>query len=613
MSVFKAFENVYHGRACVIMATGPSLKQYRDPEPDIVKIGVNSAIFAGHDLDFLFIQDPGHPSNPYSYVAKQANYDCYRCKVAKFYGVSLSPMLRDNTARAEAYGYEFTNAPLVEIDGYRIEDPEVKPFFSSNLDEVPPAAAGSIVFPALQFALYAGFSRIYIAGVDIMDPRRFNESEPNGNNYARFHLPRWAQFAQWVSQAYDVRIVSVNPVGLTGMFEDLEQKLEKPTYRMHFYCPPNTIIGGGMPHCAFTSKVERLAPRLAAQGHKIYVYAHARSKVESCELVPVMDDKTLARAYGQKYIHGGWRTQIPKCEIGDPCHRAYNSNMIREMQTRFEYRDFLLSWFGHAAAGVAKAYENAITVEPSVGYFRCFAPFRVYESYHIRSFVQGIENSRVKMYDTVIRPGFDPNEWDCRDQHDGYWLFLGRLDQFKGASTAIKACKRTGERLVVAGQGRIEDVWKGPLPPNVEFVGYADAEMRRHLYAGAKGFLAPSNFQEPAGWTVIEAQLSGVPVVCNDVGGMAESVLHGITGWRCQTMYDYTTAIRRIDEIDRRTCRRWAEQNFNINDVVKKYEEWFGKVNGVFWGNDYYGENESATDLQIQRMIYPKRRGVASP
>jgi glycosyltransferase involved in cell wall biosynthesis len=42
----------------------------------------------------------------------------------------------------------------------------------------------------------------------------------------------------------------------------------------------------------------------------------------------------------------------------------------------------------------------------------------------------------------------------------------------------------------------------------------------------------PSIEPEPFGRTVIEAQAMGRPVIVSDQGGTAETVDHGVTGWR---------------------------------------------------------------------------------
>ena len=217
MSVFSQYKNKHRGRDVVVLGSGASLKKYK-PIKDAIHIGVNSTIFAGVDLDYTFIQDPGNTGNPNSYVSRQAEYDCHRPRIAKFYGGTLSDMLKKNAPKANAFIYDFSSNALVLLDnGAKVENPDAKPYFSSNLDQIPPASAGSISFPALQFALWTGAKRVFLVGMDVTDPRRFNEVPgQNGNDYvAQYHLKRWQQFAQWAGEVYDeVRIISINPVSM---------------------------------------------------------------------------------------------------------------------------------------------------------------------------------------------------------------------------------------------------------------------------------------------------------------------------------------------------------------------------------------------------------------
>jgi N-acetyl-alpha-D-glucosaminyl L-malate synthase BshA len=50
------------------------------------------------------------------------------------------------------------------------------------------------------------------------------------------------------------------------------------------------------------------------------------------------------------------------------------------------------------------------------------------------------------------------------------------------------------------------------------------------LFAQADLFLLPSE-QESFGLAALESQASGVPVVASEVGGVAEVIVHGETGW----------------------------------------------------------------------------------
>jgi len=605
MSVFGPYKNRHRGEACVILGSGESLLRYKDPEPDIIRIGVNTVLFAGLDLHYHFIADPGQRTNPNSYISKHAKYDCFRPQIAKFYGTTLSSCLRGHAEAAGAIPYEFTSAPLVRIGNASIEDPDVKPYFSSNLDETPPAAAGSISFTALQFALWCGFSRIYLAGMDITSSRRYNEAPgQNPNNYVvQHHLTRWHQFKDWVGSAYDeVRIISLHPVGLKWMFEDY--KPPKQTYRLHMLCPPNTGVGMGYAHCAFTAKVERLAPALTACGHTVYVYSHTDSDVECTEMVGVMDDATLARAYGDKYVNGGWRTQIPVCNIGDKCHKAYTENTITELRKRYQPRDFILCFYGHGNQAVADDFPDAIVVEPSVGTFKTFANYAAYETSFIRSYIDGLNHRKARWMDVVIPSIIDPEDFTYKETKSDYVLFIGRIDQYKSPQTAIEACKRAGVKLKIAGQGSLSSVGVKVVPDHVEMVGYADKEMRRELISNAKAVIIPSNFSEPNCFVCAEAAVSGTPVVCSDHSGLVDNVVHGVTGWRCSTMYQFVWGLQHLDEIDPRDCAKWGE-NYHVDRAVLRYEEWFAMLHGVYYGNDFYGADTTTTTGRLQYRQYP--------
>ena len=599
-------KNQYKGRNAVLFCSGPSLKRWRAPEEGLLKVGVNSTVFADLDLDHLFIQDPGHESNKSSYMAKRAEYESFVPTKRLHIGTSLSPVLKEAAERIGSSSYEFTSAPIIDIGNARIEDPRIPARFSNDLDIIPCAAAGSIAFPALQHMLFWGCEKIYIVGADITNNERFNDSE-NPNDYLKQnHIGRWQEFASWVKLAYpDVEIIVANPIGLYKVFSNHIKTM--PRMRFHFLCPPNTGVGMGMQHCAFTAKVERFSASFAAEGHDVFVYSHKDSIVDkNCVLVPVIGDSDLALAYGSDYVKGEWKTKISTCTIGDYAHQVYTQATIKAMKNTYEPNDFICCWYGHAHQTICEAFPDAMVCEPSVGCFKTFAPFRAYETQHLRSFVEGMNKSNVRWFDTVIPPGFDPDDFDVEDPED-YFLFLGRLDKFKGARIAIEVARRAGVKLIVAGQGCIEDVWDTKLPDNVSFVGYADKELRRRLYAKAKGFFVPSTFQEPCCWTAIEAMMSGVPVICSDHAGMTATVLQGITGFRCQTMYDFVAAVMKIDEIDRAVCREWAVKNFTVDLTTQRMMSWFNKLLGLKEGtaNDWYGYDLTMASFDAGYREYP--------
>jgi glycosyltransferase involved in cell wall biosynthesis len=106
-----------------------------------------------------------------------------------------------------------------------------------------------------------------------------------------------------------------------------------------------------------------------------------------------------------------------------------------------------------------------------------------------------------------------------------YALFAGRLVEEKGADTAIKAARRAGVPLVVAGSGPDEARLRQLAgSADVRFTGRLTAAELAELRRGAALALAPSRWPEPCPYVVIEAMAAGLPVLASDVGGLPEMV-----------------------------------------------------------------------------------------
>ena len=112
-----------------------------------------------------------------------------------------------------------------------------------------------------------------------------------------------------------------------------------------------------------------------------------------------------------------------------------------------------------------------------------------------------------------------------RREVPGVMLFAGRLLPWKGVSLAIQALEALpGWRLIVCGDGpdagRLRRLAEARgLVNRVEFRGWVCRdEVLRTMREEASVFIFPSLHDE-AGWVVVEAMASGLPVVCLDVGG----------------------------------------------------------------------------------------------
>jgi glycosyltransferase involved in cell wall biosynthesis len=106
-------------------------------------------------------------------------------------------------------------------------------------------------------------------------------------------------------------------------------------------------------------------------------------------------------------------------------------------------------------------------------------------------------------------------------------LFAGRLVEEKGADTAILASAASGVPLAIAGSGpdaaRLERLARDHEAP-VTFLGRIPPEQMPAVRSHAAFALAPSRWDEPCPYSVIEAMAAGVPVLASGRGGLPEMV-----------------------------------------------------------------------------------------
>ena len=373
----------------------------------------------------------------------------------------------------------------------------------------------------------------------------------------------------------------------------------KQTYTFHLLGLPHTVSNTDYVACAYTQKAVKFGKMMKARGHRIIHYGHEDSNLECDEHVTVTTNNDLKKAYGSY----DWRKSFFKFDVNDHAYQTFYRNAIREIGKRKGKNEFLLPFWGAGVKPVCDAHPDMIVVEPGIGYAGGhWAQWKVFESYAIYHAYCGLNNVGVCnqcWYDTVIPNYFDLNDFTYQEKKEDYFLYLGRVYNGKGVHIAIEATQKAGVKLVIAGQK--EDGYS--LPNHVEYVGYADVEKRKKLMAGAKASFLPSMYVEPFGGVQIENLLSGTPTITTDWGAFAENNLHGVTGWRCRTMSDFTEAIHRIDEIKPIACREWGE-NFSLEKVGDMYDKYFTDVYNVYTREGWYATNSYGFDSWTKK--YPK-------
>lgn len=106
-----------------------------------------------------------------------------------------------------------------------------------------------------------------------------------------------------------------------------------------------------------------------------------------------------------------------------------------------------------------------------------------------------------------------------------YALVSGRLVEEKGFDIAIAAARLAGVPLVVAGDGPDGERLRGlAVGGEVRFDGRVPETELAQLRARAAVVLAPSRWEEPCPYAVLDALAAGVPVLASDRGGLPELV-----------------------------------------------------------------------------------------
>jgi glycosyltransferase involved in cell wall biosynthesis len=141
----------------------------------------------------------------------------------------------------------------------------------------------------------------------------------------------------------------------------------------------------------------------------------------------------------------------------------------------------------------------------------------------------GLPADRIVVKSNFIDRPDPPNRRD-----GGYFLFAGRLVDYKGASLLPEAWASLAgpPMLRIAGDGPERDAIAASVErnPQITMLGSILPEEVQRQMAGAVALVFPSLLYETFGMTIIEAFASGLPVIASRLGAMQEIVDDGRTG-----------------------------------------------------------------------------------
>ena len=328
----------------------------------------------------------------------------------------------------------------------------------------------------------------------------------------------------------------------------------------------------GIATCKFIKSMSKLGYNIIHYGHEAYEVDCEHHTLVNNNDFPAPEDA------GVMLYHNNRLKDI------------FNKNLDDILPRTKSPGDLVACFYGYGPRPVLDKHPDLVITEPSIGYpaEAVFAPYRGFVSYAWMHYYYGTQKQLMEpsWYDEVIPNAFDPEEFTYNENKQEYFIFIGRMITSKGIDLAIQVTKHLGVKLIIASSGKLQEIGYDKVPDHVIEAGYVNAEQRRNLLAHARCLIAPTYYIEPFGNIVVEAGLSGTPVLTTDWGGFSENVAHGATGYRCKDFNSFIKGAQNILEgkIKSSNCRRYTESNYNLEIVHKRIDSWYKRI----LRNDFY-------------------------
>jgi glycosyltransferase involved in cell wall biosynthesis len=185
-----------------------------------------------------------------------------------------------------------------------------------------------------------------------------------------------------------------------------------------------------------------------------------------------------------------------------------------------------------------------------------------------------------------VENGIDVDRFALQFRKDDYLLWLGRICEEKAPHLAIDVARRTGKRLIIAGQvypfRYHQEYFAREVEPRlggaVEFIESPSFERKIELLSQASALLVPSLVDETSSLVSLEAMACGTPVVAFRRGALPEVIQENTTGFLVNDVEEMAGALGHVKDLQGETCRAHVEQHFAAARMADDYETLYRRV-----------------------------------
>ncbi len=215
---FAGFKNKYLDQTIVLIGAGPSVKQFS---------GIKKAIYVGLNRAFLF--DKVHFN--YLFTIDKKSIEQF---FDKFWDYSAIKFIGDQNISKE---FQIPESELIgksDVLRYKTTARYLPGRFAVDLETEALANSTSVSIQAMQFILFTHPKRIYLVGIDCSIAKQehfigagydISKRGENPQLNDMIHINDWKRIKAFAEMYYpNTEIISVNPVGLKGVFRDVYTK-----------------------------------------------------------------------------------------------------------------------------------------------------------------------------------------------------------------------------------------------------------------------------------------------------------------------------------------------------------------------------------------------------
>ena len=243
-----------------------------------------------------------------------------------------------------------------------------------------------------------------------------------------------------------------------------------------------------------------------------------------------------------------------------PCESCLGKSAYHSLKDKC-YRNSYLQTF--AVARLIEKNKQRRLYQDNIDAFICFTDFA-----KDKFIIQGIPAEKIH-----VKPNFLNETAVEQKSTEPYLVFVGRLEEAKGAHILNRVAKKISLPIYVIGEGKLSvDLQEHQ---HVKMLGQLPHKTTLKYIQGADALFLPSTVYEGMPLTILEAFAHRTPVIASNIGAMASMVRHEDNGLLFE-VNDIGDAVNKINQLfSNQTLKNHVAQN-GFQDFVTLYS---AKVN----------------------------------